>query len=350
MLGASCGEKAPATATPPKQSMLAAPAAQPTKGKVVSNVTATPVAPADARLTLYCLAIPGIDHVAQSKMLKGQLIERTGWNDFYIIHGETESILYYGYYKDFIGSANPKEKQRAEADRAKIVSFRDSRSDRPFRGAAFVDLSTPDPEGPPEWNLANTPADRMWTLQIAVYKDSPLRKQYAVDAVREARKQGIEAYYHHGQSVSSVCIGAYPRQALREQETATAETQNSDQPIVVLPAPLPAGAGGDFYVNEGGRRVKAQVMAPRVEPVDPALLAAMKAFPHYSVNGEQTMTRARHKRTGREVQVFDPSVIVEIDRPRSALADRPQPAAPQLINPSGTSRQRGVNHLRGLED
>ena len=345
--GCASAPSEPTTKTPDPALMPTV--AQPTaKAKLTTTPNASPIAPADARMTLYCLPVAGAGHVERSRALKDQLIERTGWRDFYIIHGEDQSILYYGYYKDFTGNQNPREKQRAEADRLRIASFKDERRDQPFRGAMFVDLSTPDPAGPPEWNLANTPADRMWSLQIAAYKDSPARKEYAVDAVREARKQGIEAYYYHGDTVSSVCIGAFPRNALREQESDTAETYQSDQPIVVLPTPLPTGASEDIYVMEGNKRVKARAMAPRVEPVDPKLIEAMRQFPHHSVNGEMTATVSKNKRTGQQVQRFDPSYIVEIKHPTSALtAARPQPAAPTLPieqRPTGT----GAGQLKGL--
>ena len=65
----------------------------------------------------------------------------------------------------------------------------------------IVPIDSPDPVAPPEWNLAN--AKGYWSLQIAAYKDSPKRKEAAVEAVREARKNGVEAYYYHGETTSS---------------------------------------------------------------------------------------------------------------------------------------------------
>lgn len=313
--------------------------------------SSTPIAPADARLTLYCLPIGGIGHVERAKNLKDELVKKTGWTDFYLVHSDGQSILYYGYYRDFIGQADPKERKRADADREKIIKFQDDRHDNPFRGAAFVTLDAPDPQSPPEWNLSSTPPDKMWTLEVGVYYDSPMRKQYAVDAVRQARAMGIEAYYYHGDSVSSVCVGAFPREALKEQESANAETYRSNEPIVVLPGPLPAGASDDVYVMQDGQKVKAKAMTPRIEPQDPKLIDLQKRFPHRSVNGEETVTMKQNKRTGQTIPVYDPSLIVPIKRPHD-LAGIPQPGMDVLPPPTATGRppQSGSGQLRGLSD
>ena len=64
-----------------------------------------------------------------------------------------------------------------------IQSMADQSGNPLFPHSFFVEVTTPDPQAPAEWNLAN--ANGYWSLQIAAYKDSPKRKQYAVEAVRE---------------------------------------------------------------------------------------------------------------------------------------------------------------------
>lgn len=317
-----------------------------------SNNTGTAVPPADATLTLYVLPVTGLTHVEQAKTLKEQLIAQTGLKDFYIVHGEADSALYYGYYRDFIGTADTKEKARAEAERTKIASVKDRAGDLPFRGATFVNVDTPDPEGPAEWNLANTPPDRTWSWEIAAYADHPDRKQYAVDAVREARKSGVEAYYFHGSKASSVCVGAFGAEALKPQDSNVQnKAEGSDAPLVVLPTALPAGMDPDgLFVTENGRRVRANVVVPRIEPVDPNLIAIMRAYPHYSYNGEELVTISKDPRTGREVRRRQESTLVTIQHAVDDTATGQQPGAGGL-NPRALAprqRQRPDSRVEGL--
>jgi hypothetical protein len=356
----SCASK-PTTDTgmamqPPEGSKLTSTdAASPAKPAVSAN--GAPIPPVDARLTLYCFPVTGINHVQQARTLKDQLVAQTGMKDFYIVHGETDSVLYYGYYKDFIGDANPREKARADADRIKIATFRDRVGNQPFHGATFVSIDTPDPEGPPEWNLANTPADRMWSWQIAAYVDSFQRKQYAVDAVREARKQGIEAYYYHGENTSSVCIGAFPAEALKAQDSNVQNrAENSDAPLVVLPTPLPAGVNRDLYINQDGRRVRANVVVPRAEPQDPKLIEAMRTYPLHLINGEEIIRISKDPRTGRETRKPEEAFLVRIKHEKDAgLAGSvgQQPGAGALdqrvLTPQQPTRSNsGAGGLRGI--
>jgi hypothetical protein len=349
---AGCGEnKPPATSN----SVGSATAAQPPKNASDKTTVAAPIAPTDARLTLYCTAVAGPNHVARAKMLKDQVVEKTGLKDFYIIHSDEDSVLYYGYYKDFIGNQNTKEKQRAEADRRRIAELADAADRKPFHSAMFVDISTSDPQGQPEWNLVNTPPDKKWTLLIASYVDSPQRKQAAVEAVRAARAMGVEAYYYHGETASTVSVGAFPEDALKRQETDAAKTYDSDEPFVVLSTPLPAGVSNDVYVNQDGKRVKVRAFAPRVEPVDPQLIALKQEFPIYSINGEESVRVVKDPKTGKQIERKIPSVVVEIKRQQSALAGPPQPTFQPPVVPSagqGTRQPSGISGggLRSLSD
>src|SRR5689334_10225192 len=57
-----------------------------------------PTIPNGAQWTLYCLTIPGRDHVAQANQLKADLLRTSSMKDWYVVHQENESILCYGYY------------------------------------------------------------------------------------------------------------------------------------------------------------------------------------------------------------------------------------------------------------
>src|SRR5690242_5204198 len=55
--------------------------------------------PTDAQFTLYCQAIAGPAHVEQANRAKDELIKLTGMKDWYIIHQEGQSVIYYGFYR-----------------------------------------------------------------------------------------------------------------------------------------------------------------------------------------------------------------------------------------------------------
>ena len=98
------------------------------------------------------------------------------------------------------------------------------------------------------------------------------RKQRAVQAVREARAQGIEAYYYHGDSISSVCVGAWPREAVKEQDSAVAHSADPNATIFITDRPLPPTVNSDMRDREGNRLT---VIAPKLEITDPGMAEAI---------------------------------------------------------------------------
>lgn len=268
---------------------------------LLADPRSMPVPPKGAQYTIFCARIEGDAHVERSNRLKNDLIQKSGLRDWYVLHDDRQSLLYHGYYRTFNDTADRREMERAQSDlkRVKAMSVDGYRM---FPSALFVDLDAPDPVAPPEWNLLN--ARGSWSLQIAAYKDSPLRKEAAVEAVREARKQGIEAYFYHGDTVSSVCLGAWPEEAVSVRE-AGMENANSTDPFLVTPAGLP-----DEVVRDV-RDVK--VLREEVQILDPTLLATMRQYPHHAVNGEQIGRMVNGK------QVFDPSLLIKIpERPQGS--------------------------------
>jgi hypothetical protein len=259
--------------------------------------TAPPVPPDGALYTLHCAVYTGPTHILDAKRAKDMLIRITHSNEWYIIQGAEESDLYYGFYKTFDDRSQVQEYTRAQADRAKVTSLVDENGDAIFPQVAFASINLPDPAAPRQWDLANNPG--FWTLQIAVFRNSPERKQAAVDAVREFRARGIEAYYRHGEGTSEVYIGSWPREAVQEQDDAVAESNDPAQPLLVVPGPLPSGVDADKVYDNSGRKVK--VVMPKLQIVDEGLKRMTEQFPYYYVNGEVA---------GRKVEQPDHSVKV----------------------------------------
>jgi hypothetical protein len=253
-------------------------------GKSAGSSTASdmPVPPTDALYTIYCQVLAGPDHVERSRQLRQALRGGTSLKDWYLIHGADQSTLYYGFYR----TINPRdEKDAAEGRRAihdlnTIRAMVDTNGYRPFSTSVPVPIDSPDPQANPAWDLARTKG--YWSVEIAVYKDSPERKQAAVDAVRAAREQGIEAYYYHGPTSSSVCIGCWPREAIRETDAA-AQNTDPDRTLLVTPNPMPD------QLAQGFQREGMNTVAPRIDIEDPTLADTMRRFPEHAVNGDVHM-------------------------------------------------------------
>ena len=314
------------------------------------------IPPADAQFTLYCAALDGPNHIQMANDAKAQLLKITGLKDFYVIHQEGQSVIYYGFYRSFSDSKDKKESDRAQRDRKTLETLTDTPGkpggNKLFNHIFFVPVAEPDPAAPAEWNLANSGG--YWSWQIAAYKDSPHRKQAAVDAVRDARKQGINAFYYHGETTSSVCIGAWPKDAVAgEDEEVAGVATDPNENVLVMSQPLPNQQKMQFRNREGER---IRDMTPSYKAVDASLIAIMAQFPTHSINGETFVT----KTNGKSVQ--DPAFLVKIKKPEPTLL-RAAPQAPQLIAPEamggggnppaasgGGQGGQGTGRLRSIGD
>ena len=326
------GETGASRSLPP-----AANAKPPAAGRPVAPA---PSIPAGAEWTIYCTTVPGATHVAQSTQLRDQLTRTTGMRDWYVIHGDSESTLYYGFYKSVDKSA--------KATREKIDAMTDTAGARPFRNAMIVELTAPDPEAPPQWDLANAPSGMAWSVQIAAYEGSPQRKKVAVDAVREARAQGVPAYYYHGPSISSVCVGAWPKQAVRGEMEPAFNDPDEKRPLDEImrqqPADLIVLPPGMPPVNKeirGRDNRRLRTVAAQLEVVDPTMLATLKTYPNHYRNGEP---EGMNTKNGVQPK---PSFLVKIQRrPGSILAGGDTPVAgaapaaePRQSDPFGMRHQ-----------
>jgi hypothetical protein len=246
----------------------------------VSDDAAMPAPPQGAQFTLHCATFNSPTHIQDAKRTKDYLVRGTGSKDWYVVHSADESDLYFGFYKTFDDRSQTKEYERAQSDRARVSSLVDDNGERIFPQIGFVPINTPDPPAPKEWELSSNPG--YWTLQIAVYKGGPERKQDAVDAVKGFREHGVEAYFRQGPSTSEVYIGSWPRNAVAEQQAAAAQGDDPNEPLLVLPDSLAGAANGNFYTPDG-RKMK--VIVPKLEVLDPSLKKAAADYPYYYVNG-----------------------------------------------------------------
>jgi hypothetical protein len=312
---------------------------------LLASIAATPTPVTDAQYTLLCQTFTGPTHAQSAKEAKDALIKATKLHDWYVVIGDTESNLYFGYYRSF-DLPSDKDTIRAQNDRKTLAGMTEPDGSRPFQYCVFVPIAGADPSAPPEWDLRN--AKGYFTLSIAAYMDSPMRKQYAVDAVRAARAQGVEAYYFHGEHASEVCIGAWPREAVREQESAGGRTNDPTEPILVSTTPLPANLR-DLRTRDTGQKVK--VLAPKPEYLDPTLIAAMKKYPTHSINGESVVRK--YTKDGQDTEMEDPSFLVLIPAKEEVVKQDPvleQRAIELGIEHPANTPQPGAGQLKSIGD
>lgn len=275
-----------------------------------------PIPTADARYTLLCSIYTGPSHYKRAEELRNKLTAASKLTGFYLVRGDGQTTLYHGYYRAFEPEIDPAAASLAQADKRTIETTIDAAGVTIIRSAIFVPMESPDPTAPSEWDLRN--ATGQYSLQIAAYKDHPDRKQAAVDTVRDMRKAGIDAYFFHGPTASSVCVGAWPKQAVVQRDVDEVRISGKN-PALVLPPGMTAP--GNTAIDEKGRRL--QVVAPKLEVVDPTLLAAMKQYPEHAVNGMVNTRKAKDPATGALLDAPDPSYLIEIPRLSGVLAGEP---------------------------
>ena len=325
---ASCGENGPPPGqsnTTMKPAMLKAGATGTQTGAKLARQPGStgsdmPVPPKDTQWTIMCDSVEGPGHVENARDVKAMLARRSGMPDWYIVHNERESTIYYGFYRSL---DNPAEKRRVQEDRTRLAMVSDNLGNRLVRGNVLVAVNAPDPEAPPEWNLVKTPASAYWSIEIATFAGDARRKEAAVDMVRQLREHGEkDAYYFHGPSASSVCIGAWPRDAVREQGTGIdrhgnarddAHAVSADQPIVVFGDVIPPNIAADVREPGTGKRMLVEGM--QLEYLDPTMKEKAREYPVHAVNYE-----VRGLTNGGKT-IPDPSVLIMIPHDQSGTGE-----------------------------
>jgi hypothetical protein len=294
--------------------------------------------PADAQFTIFCDAIRGPNHVLAATAIKDRLMQEKGLRNWHILHSADQSAIFYGYYKTFDDRVgDPQEVARAQSDMKLINALTNVQKDKLFKSPLFLPINNPDPDAPPQWNLVNTPQTAFWSLQIAAYQGSPERKKYAVDVVREFRNRGIEAYYFHGETISSVCIGAWPQEAVKRQERPDAGTaaDDPDRPIIVTNQQLPPNVSPDLMDKEGHHL---QIEAPKLEVLDPTMAKAIRDYPAHAVNGEN-----RERTAANGQKILDPSFLVLI--PHSDAPPAPLMTLPPVNITASNGAERATSDI-----
>ncbi|HYE20350.1 MAG TPA: hypothetical protein VEA69_18025 [Tepidisphaeraceae bacterium] len=273
--------------------------------------------PADAEWTLVCISLTSPDRFQRMDQMKAYLSARTPLKNWYVLHDDAKSTLFHGFYPS-ISSKDPAGRQ-AQADRIVISEWADPGlgGEKPFTQVMFTRIAEPEPPAPAEWRLSNAPNNGYWSLQVAAFQGNAKRKEAAVEAVREMRAKGIEAYYYHGPTISSVCIGAWPENALKAQEADGGKAiVNQEDALLVASGPLGRRFAEARIKNSDGQRV--QTLTERVEVQDKSLLAAMRDFPDHSVNYELIKREAKDA-AGNKTHVYAPSFLVIIPRESAGI-------------------------------
>jgi hypothetical protein len=267
-----------------------------------------PTPPEGANYTIQCAVFTGDRHIVDATRAKQELVQRTGSREWYILHAEDQSTLYYGFYKTYDDRSQTAEYTRAQTDHARISSLLNAGGDRLFPQAIFAPITLPDPPAPREWDVMQNPG--YWTLMILVYRDNPQRKQAAVDMVREFRERyhREDVYFHHYPSHSEVYIGSWPRNAVKEGESDTAQVDNPNQQLLVIGTPI-VGAEKRHAVTPEGQDVK--IVMPRLVVQDPTLKAALDQFPYEYINGE-IVGRPERQNDGTTKVIPFPSCLVGV--------------------------------------
>src|ERR1051326_2710888 len=90
-------------------------AAKPKPSKSDAPKNGQPAQPADAQFTLSCAALEGPGHVEQANAAKEQLVKISGLKDFYVVHQEGQSVIYFGFYKTLTDKAAARDRKMLEA-------------------------------------------------------------------------------------------------------------------------------------------------------------------------------------------------------------------------------------------
>lgn len=206
--------------------------------------------------------------------------------------GDSSDVLYGRYAREYdVRTGRVTFKPDPAADLALIRGVTIG-SNKPFYRAALVAAPVA-AGGHPErrgWDLANL-RDGYWSLHVAVFYNTEgmtQRRQAAEEYCKLLRDQGVEAYFHHGDVNSSVCVGVFPYSAVVTEQVT----------------------------DPGTQRV-------RVESVikDPRLIDLQRRFPDSLENGHR-MLRLKRDASGAVVgREANPSFIVKL--PNAVEPGRP---------------------------
>lgn len=164
--------------------------------------------------TIAIVGVKGDQTMAAAALEKVR--NQAGLRDAYLDQRGETTVVAYGSYST---ATDPK----AQADLKRIQNF-EFEGGKPFAGAVLAPPEVTDKAGSiPELDLLSIKNDPMsqakYTLQVGVYgrldnqmpspSDLAQFRKAAEDAAVRLRREGDEAYYYHGRTMSMVLIGAF---------------------------------------------------------------------------------------------------------------------------------------------
>ena len=160
-------------------------------------------------------------HVAQAaKYLKGAK-GVTKWDGLFVIHEENVSRVHWGHFAS---------REQLLPSLAKVRAWRNSNGIEVFSRAVPAQLSGDGADGPKEFDIRTAPASAYYTVVVAIFRDQPgcSRQEGSLYTVRELRKQGTQAWYHHGPNYSAVMIETFPASAMETIRETSRHPQTGD--------------------------------------------------------------------------------------------------------------------------
>lgn len=212
-----------ATATPGAPAMgTAAPAAQ-AFGRPTFSAAARK---SDATYTVMLRVFSNPGHARDAAQWRDKLSSALGWKGLTVVTQSDFSVLYWGQFSS-IGAAS--------STLAKAKAYRDQKGNAHFSNASITILPGSD-ENQPEFELRNCPGQ--YTLLVADFQNVPEqgylgRMEDAVAYCRELRAKGQEAYYYHGPSSSSVTVGSFGADAIKNQRQVIRDPSGMEPPLTI---------------------------------------------------------------------------------------------------------------------
>lgn len=166
--------------------------------------------------TILCYEFNAVTHrdhceqVAQTLRRTPEIRAGEVWCD----HDDLNKIsrLYYSRHRVPVDpkSRSPQVPAGMRQDFELVCTLGDDQQRRLFGQARMVPLVDAPLSDRPEWALVNAPG--VYSLQIAVFQTASgfaEPRKSAVALVEELRREGYEAYYHHGAVMSMVTVGSF---------------------------------------------------------------------------------------------------------------------------------------------
>jgi hypothetical protein len=166
------------------------------------------------RFTIMLAQYTQMDQVQKAQELQQRAKKLLNSDDVWLEHSLGSIIVNYGHFD------NNTPNSQAGKELERVVKLYSSMRAGAYQFCYIREIAPPDPPAPQEWDLLKS--DCFLSLEIATYYDVPEknyfnRKADAVQAVRNLRAEGVEAYFVHGRFESRIYAGCLPPTSLQIQ-------------------------------------------------------------------------------------------------------------------------------------